>query len=74
MIFAESYYPTIHVFHSSYKPLLTNKRIKTFAESLSNNLSIFESYYQITLSFSEFTSANKHFQRQLLLILQTIFR
>ena len=33
----------IHIFHSSYKPLLTNKTLKNFSELLSNNISISES-------------------------------
>ena len=41
LIFSDSYYPTIHIFHSSYKPLLTNKIIKTFSEFIPNNINIF---------------------------------
>ena len=41
LIFSESYYPIIHIFHMSNKPLLTNKTIKAFSEFISNNINIF---------------------------------
>ena len=41
LILSESYYPTIHIFHSTYKPVLTNKTIKTFSEFISNNINTF---------------------------------
>ena len=40
-MFFESYYPTIPIFHSTYKPLLTNKRIRNFPEFISKNIGIF---------------------------------
>ena len=60
MIFSESYYPTIHIFHSSNKPLLTNKTIKTSSYRII--LTFSESYYKIIGTFSEFMSNNTHFQ------------
>ena len=38
---SEGYYPTTHIFHCTYKPLLTNKTIQTFSELISNNIHIF---------------------------------
>ena len=73
-MFSESYHPTIHIFHSAYKTLLTNKRKKTlFQSSYRTILTFAESYYQIIMTFLEFMSNNKHIiQIELLLILRNI--
>ena len=55
---------TVHINHYWQTKQSPYQKIITFSES----------YYQITLSFSEFTSNNKRFQIELLLTLQTIFR
>ena len=49
LIFFQSYYPNIYIFHSSYKPLLTNETIKTFLEFISNNINISKKLLQWNL-------------------------